>query len=202
MSVYDIILLIALLYTAIGSDLLLNWGAGLITGKRLRPDSPNFLERTYYRIHACNDPLMRATPPVVGPPDRIPAWCHSLAVTCATLAIVLEVIIVIGFIHLGSTGTVPKIAFAAAFAWWIRGALEIHYMHALMRNDVAPMRGRALARYLMIAVPQASIPFLVAERFYEGTGPYDFELGRFLVFLAIPLVLIVLDNVLYRERAQ
>lgn len=201
MSAYDIILLIVLVYTAIGSDLLLNWAAGLITGKRLRPDSSNFFERTYYRIHACNDPLMRGTPPIVGPPDRLPAWSHALAVTNGTLVLALEVIIVIGFIHLGATGTVPKIALVAAFAWWMRGVMEVHYMHALMRNDVDPMRGRALARYLVIGVPQAIIPFLVAERFYEGTGAYDFELGRFLVFLAIPLVLIALDNVLYRERA-
>lgn len=171
MSIYDIILLVVLLYTAIGSDLLLNWFTGMITGKRLRPDSPNFFERTYYRIHAGNDPLMRATPPPLeGPSDRLPAWSHAVSVTNATLVIALEVIIVIGFIHLGATGTVPKIALVAAFAWWIRGTIEIHYMHALMRNEAEPMRGRALARYLVIGVPQAIVPFLVAERFYEEIG--------------------------------
>lgn len=200
MSAYDIILLIVLLYTAIGSDLLLNWPAGLITGKRLRPDSPNFFERLYYRIHARNDALMRATPPIVGRPDRIPAWSQALAVTSGTLSIALEVVIVIGFVQLGKTGTVPKFALVAAFAWWMRGVIEILYWNALTRNDVEPLRGRPLAWYWLIGIPQAFIPFLVAERFYEGTDAYGFEPGRFLAFLAIPVALMVLTRLLYRGR--
>lgn len=200
MSAYDVILLIAVLYTAIGSDLLLNWAGGLITGKRLLPDSSNWFERVYYRVHARDDPLMRGTPPIVGRPDRIPGWCQALSVTLATLGIALEVIIVIGFFQLGATGTVPRIALAAAFAWWLRGVTEIIYMQALMKNDVAPLRGSALARYLVIAIPQAIAPFLVAERFYQVTGSHDFDVVRFLVVLAIPLVLIALNNLLYRGR--
>ena len=42
MGAYDWILVIGVLYTGIGSDLLLNWGAGLITGKRLAPDDLEF----------------------------------------------------------------------------------------------------------------------------------------------------------------
>ena len=45
MTVYDWFLLVGVIYTGVGSDLLLNWGAGLITGKRLRADGTNWLER-------------------------------------------------------------------------------------------------------------------------------------------------------------
>ena len=80
MTVYDWFLLVGVIYTGIGSDLLLNWGAGLITGKRLRADGTNWLERAYYNVHARNDPNMRADAPIDGPADRIPAWNHGLAV--------------------------------------------------------------------------------------------------------------------------
>jgi hypothetical protein len=63
MGVYDWFLMLGVLYTGLGSDLFLNWGAGLIIGGRLRPDSPNFFERIYYQVHARGDPNMRATPP-------------------------------------------------------------------------------------------------------------------------------------------
>jgi len=44
---YDWFLVAGVLYTALGSDLGLNWFAGLITGKRLMPDATNVFERFY-----------------------------------------------------------------------------------------------------------------------------------------------------------
>ena len=201
MGVYEWVLVIAVLYVGIGSDLILNWGAGLITGKRLRPDSPNFFERQLYRAHAINDPNMRATPPFAGPADRIPPWNHALAVANGTIVIALEVLIVIGFFRMGDTGMLPKFALLAAFAWLMRSTWgEISYWHELTRNEVAPLRGRALAWYWTIGMPQAFIPFLVAERFYDETAAYDFEPLRFLAFLAIPVALMVLTRLSYRGR--
>jgi len=201
MGAYDWILVIGVLYTGIGSDLLLNWGAGLITGKRLRPDSPNFLERRFYAMHAVNDPNMRATPPMIGPEDRIPAWNHALAVANATIVVALEVLIVIGFFRMDDTGTLPKFALLAAFAWLMRSTWgEISYWHTLTRNEVDPLRGRALAWYWLIGIPQAFVPFLVAERFYDESAAYDFEPLRFLAFLAVPVALMLLTRVSYRGR--
>lgn len=100
MGIYEWVLVIVVLYTAIGSDLLLNWGAGLITGKRLLPDSPNPLERQFYKVHAVNDPNMRGTPPLIGPGDRIQPWNHAPAVANGTIVLALEVLIVIGFFRM------------------------------------------------------------------------------------------------------
>ena len=77
---------------------------------------------------------------------------------------------------------------------------EISYWHTLTRNELAPLRGRALTWYWAIGIPQAFIPFLVAERFYDETAAYDFELLRFLAFLAIPVALMVLTRLSYRGR--
>ena len=201
MHTYDLILLLGILYTGIGSDLLLNWGAGLITGKRLRPDSPNPLERLYYQVHARNDPNMRATPPIDGPEDRIPAWNHALAVANGTLVLGLEIVLVVGFVKLLRNEPFPEYARLAAYAWLMRGVWgEISYWHVLTQNEVEPLRGTRLAWYWMIGMPQALIPFLVAERFYEGTGDYDFSPLRFAAFLAVPVFLMLFMRISYRGR--
>lgn len=201
MSVYDWVLVLGVLYTAIGSDLLLNWGAGLITGKRLRPDSDNFFERLYFQIHARNDPNMRALPPITGPADRIPAWNHALAVGNGTVVLALEGLIVLGFLALYRGEPVPDFARLAAFAWLMRGVWgEISYWHVLTSGEVEPLRGIPLAWYWLIGIPQAFIPFLVAERFYEGTTVYEVEPLRLLAFLAVPVVLMVLTKLTYRGR--
>lgn len=201
MSAYDWILLIGVVYTAVGSDLLLNWAAGLITGKRLSPDSRNLFERVYYAVHARNDPNMRATPPVAGPADRIPAWNHALAVANGTIVLALEVLIVFGLLAAGSGQPVPDAARLAAFAWLMRGVWgELSYWHVLTAGDIDPLRGKALAAYWIIGMPQAFIPFLVAERFYAGTAAYTFEPLRFLAFIAVPIVLMALMKITYRGR--
>jgi hypothetical protein len=198
MGVYDWFLMLGVLYTGLGSDLFLNWGAGLIVGKRLRPDSANFFERIYYQVHARGDPNMRATPPVAGPADRLPAWVHALAVVSGTLTLALEVILVIGFLRLHQSGVVPEYARFAAYAGLMRGVSEISYWHVLTQNDVEPLRGKWLAWYWLIGMPQAFIPFLAAERFYEAAGTYTFVPGRFLTFLAVPVALMVLMRLSYR----
>lgn len=201
MGAYEWFLVGGVLYTGIGSDLLLNWFAGLITGKRLKPDSPNVFERVFYQVHAVNDPNMRATQPLIGPTDRIPPWNHALAVGNGTIVIALEVLIVIGFFRMGETGEVPKFALLAAFAWLMRSTWgEISYWHELIRNEVAPLRGRAVLWYWMIGIPQAFFPFLVAERFYDETLAYDFNPLRMAAFLAVPAGLMALTKMSYRGR--
>jgi hypothetical protein len=80
----------------------------------------------------------------------------------------------------------------------MRGVLEISYWHVLTQNDVEPLRGKRLAWYWLIGMPQAFIPFLAAERFYEAAGTYTFVPGRFLTFLAVPVALMVLMRLSYR----
>lgn len=201
MGAYEWVLIAGVLYTGIGSDLGLNWFAGLITGKRLMPDSRNVFERLYYRAHAVNDPNMRGTQPLAGPADRIPAWNHALAVGNGTIVLALEVLIVIGFFRMAETGAVPKFALLASFAWLMRSTWgEISYWHELTRNQVAPLQGSALAWYWVIGIPQAFFPFLVAERFYGETLDYVFEPLRMAAFLAVPVGLMVLTRVSYRGR--
>ena len=120
LNTYEWFLLLGVLYTGIGSDLLLNWGAGLITGKRLSPDSRNLLERLPCAAHANGDPNMRATAPVSGPPDRIPAWNHALSVANGTIVLALEVLIVLGFIAIADADNIPDYARLAAFTWLMR----------------------------------------------------------------------------------
>lgn len=201
MTGYDIFLVVGILYTGIGSDLGLNWGAGLITGKRLRPDAANFFERQYYLAHAKGDPNMRATPPIVGPPDRIPAWNHALAVANGTIVLGLEVVLVIGFLTLPQVGLVPDYVRLAAFAWLMRGTWgEISYWHVLTQDEVEPLRGGRLAWYWLIGMPQAFFPFLVAERFYAADAQYGFVPIRFALFLLVPVVLMLLTRLTYRGR--
>jgi hypothetical protein len=201
MTIYEWLLLLGVLYTGIGSDLLLNWGAGLITGKRLSPDSANFLERLYFGVHAANDPNMRAVPPIIGPADRIPAWNHALAVGNGTIVLGLEILVVLGFLAILRAATVPDFARLAAFAWLMRGVWgEISYWHVLTRNEVAPLKGGPLVWYWLIGIPQAFIPFLVAERFYDPAVNYAFEPLRLALFLAVPVALMVLMRVSYRGR--
>jgi hypothetical protein len=201
MSIYEWALLLGVLYTGIGSDLLLNWGAGLITGKRLSPYSSNFLERLYCGVHAVNDPNMRAEPPILGPADRIPAWNHALAVGNGTIVLAAEVLIVLGFVALFRGSPVPDYARLAAFVWLMRGVWgEISYWHVLTQNEVAPLRGGPLAWYWFIGIPQAFVPFLVAERFYDPAAVYAFEPLRFAAFLAVPVALMALMRLSYRGR--
>lgn len=201
MSIYDWFLLGGVLYTAIGSDLLLNWGAGLITGKRLRGDSPNPLERLYYWVHARNDPNMRADPPVEGPVEKVAPWEHALAVGNGTIVLVLEALVVYGLLVAGSGGPVPDAARLAAFAWLMRSIWgELSYWHILTASEIEPLRGWRLGWYWVIGMPQAFFPFLVAERFYQVNAPYSFEPLRFAAFLAVPLVFMVLLKVTYRGR--
>jgi hypothetical protein len=47
---------------------------------------------------------------------------------------------------------------------------------------------------------QAFFPFLVAERFYEGSADYSFEPSRFLAFLAVPVAMMLLMKFSYRGR--
>ena len=201
MSLYDGFLLFGVLYTAIGSDLLLNWAAGLITGKRLRADSSNLFERLYHRVHARNDPHMRADPPVEGPAERIAPWNHGLAVANGTLVLALEALVVWGLFTVGAGYAVPDTARLAAFAWLMRGVWgELSYWHVLTASAVEPLRGARLAWYWIIGMPQAFIPFLVAERFYAGTAAYSFEPLRFMAFLAVPLALMAMMKLTYRGR--
>jgi hypothetical protein len=201
MSSYDWFLLIGVVYTGVGSDLLLNWGAGLVTGKRLRADSTSWLERAYHRAHARNDPNMRADPPIDGPADRIPAWNHALAVANGTIVLALEVLIVFGLLAVGAGDPVPDAARLAAFAWLMRSVWgELSYWHVLTAGAVAPLRGWPLAWYWVIGMPQAFFPFLVAERFYAGTAAHSFEPLRFVAFLAVPVALMALMKITYRGR--
>lgn len=199
---YDWFLLIGVLYTANGSDLLLNWGAGLITGKRLAPESRNPFERLYYFIHARNDPNMRATAPISGSPDRIPAWNHALAVSNGTIVLILEILIVVGFVSIAGGGTIPDFARLAAFAWLMRSVWgELSYWHILTASEVEPLGGWRLAWYWLIGMPQAFFPFLAAERFYP-LEEYTFKLSRLTVFLAVPVLLMILFKILYRKRVR
>jgi len=201
MTGYDLFLLIGILYTGIGSDLGLNWGAGLITGKRLVPDSSNFLERQYYLVHARGDPNMRGTPPMAGPPDRIPAWNHALAVANGTIVLGIEVLLVVGFLTLPEGGMTPDYVRLAAFAWLMRGTWgEISYWHVLTQNEVEPLRGGKLVWYWLIGMPQAFLPFLVAERFYGGSVQYSFVPMRFALFLLVPVILMLATKLSYRGR--
>lgn len=201
MTGYDLFLLIGILYTGIGSDLGLNWGAGLITGKRLVPDSSNFLERQYYLVHARGDPNMRGTPPMAGPPDRIPAWNHALAVANGTIVLGLEVLLVVGFLTLPEEDMTPDYVRLAAFAWLMRGTWgEISYWHVLTQNEVEPLRGGRLVWYWLIGMPQAFLPFLVAERFYEASAQYSFVPMRFALFLLVPVILMLATKLSYRGR--
>lgn len=200
MSIYDWVLLVGVVYTAVGSDLLLNWAAGMITGKRLEASGPNWFERVYYRIHACNDPNMRANPPFDGPADRTAAWVHAVSVTSGTIVLGLEGLVVAGLIIVGTGEAVPDWARLAAFALLMRSVIEISYWHVLTRGAVAPMRGWPLVWYWIIGMPQALFPFLVAERFYAGTAAYAFEPLRFLLFLAVPAALMAIMRFSYRGR--
>ncbi|MEQ8786187.1 MAG: hypothetical protein RIC55_07800 [Pirellulaceae bacterium] len=201
MIVYDWFLLLGVVYTAIGSDLLLNWAAGLITGKRLRADSGNWFERMYYQVHAVSDPNMRADPPNNGPADRIPAWNHALAVANGTIVLALEVLVVIGLLTVRGGEPVPDFARLAAFAWLMRSVWgELSYWHVLTSGEVAPLRGRPLVWYWIIGMPQALFPFLVAERFYDPAADYTFQPLRLLAFLAVPIALMVLMKLSYRGR--
>ncbi|MCP4380790.1 MAG: hypothetical protein GY798_05110 [Hyphomicrobiales bacterium] len=201
MTIYDWILLAGVLYTGIGSDLLLNWAAGLITGKRLRADSSNPFERLYHTVHARNDPNMRADPPVDGPADRIAAWNHGLAVGNGTIVLALEVLIVFGFLSIWRGEPLPDAARLAAFAWLMRGVWgELSYWHVLTAGQIEPLRGGRLVRYWIIGMPQAFLPFMVAERFYGGTADYTFQPLRFAAFLAVPIAIMVLMKLSYRGR--
>jgi len=198
---YDWFLLGGVVYTGVGSDLLLNWAAGLITGKRLRADSGNWFERMYYKAHACNDPNMRADAPIEGPEDRIPAWNHALAVANGTIVVALEVLVVIGLLAVLDGRPVPDASRLAAFAWLMRSVWgEISYWHVLTAGAVAPLRGASLVWYWIIGLPQAFFPFLVAERFYPGTAQYTLEPLRLIAFLAVPAGLMILIKLSYRGR--
>jgi hypothetical protein len=200
-SAYDWFLLLGVVYTGVGSDLLLNWAAGLITGKRLRGDAGGWFERTYHRVHARNDPNMRADAPVDGPADRIAAWNHALAVANGTIVLALEAMIVWGFVAIGAGRSLPDAARLAAFAWLMRSVWgELSYWHVLTAGAVAPLRGWPLAWYWVIGMPQAFFPFLVAERFYAATAAYSFTPLRFVGFLAVPVALMALMKLTYRGR--
>ena len=142
MNACDIFLMLGVLYTGIGSDLGLNWGAGLITGKRLRPDSSNFLERQYYLVHAKGDPNMRAVPPIAGPPDRIPAWNHALAVANGTIVLALEVVLVVGFLTMAPDRRRPRLCVACRLC--VADAGNVGRDFLLARAD--PERGGTAAR--------------------------------------------------------
>jgi len=114
----------------------------------------------------------------------------------------LEVILVIGFLRLHQLGVVPEYARLAAYAGLMRGVSEISYWHVLTQNEVEPLRGKRLAWYWLIGMPQAFIPFLVAERFYEAAGPYTFVPARFLTFLAVPVALMVFMRLSYRRQSR
>ncbi len=199
MTYYDWFLLAGVLYTAVGSDLLLNWGAGLITGRRITPGGANPLDRLFYLIHAKGDPNMRSTAPVNGPLERIPAWNHALAVGNGTIVLAMEALIVIGFIVMARSGSVPDFARLAAFVWLMRSVWgEISYWHVLTEGDIEPLRGLRLAWYWLIGMPQALFPFLVAERFYP-LDSYSFTPLRFAAFVAVPIALMIVMKVTYRR---
>jgi len=201
-SIYDWFLLIGVLYTGIGSDLFLNWGAGLITGRRIPPKSRNPFDQLYYLVHAKGDPNMRATPPVVGPPDRIPAWNHALAVGNGTIVLAMEVLIVFGFIAIATGKPIPDFARLAAFVWLMRSVWgELSYWHVLTESEIEPLRGWRLAWYWLIGMPQAFFPFLVAERFYPLDG-YHFDPVRLAAFLAVPIGLMIFMKLSYRKPSS
>lgn len=200
LNFYDYFLLFGTLYTMIGSDIMLNWGAGLITGKRLSNKSKNPLETLYYKVHAINDPNMRSTKPISLPNNKIPAWNHALAVSNGTLVVILELIILSAFYHIyqGETGTIPDYIRFATAAWIMRSVWgDISYWHELTQNPVAPLTGGKLMWYYFLAIPQIIIPWLIAERFYEGTYEYNFNFVRFSIFLCIPLFLMLITRLLY-----
>jgi len=104
--------------------------------------------------------------------DRIPPWNHALAVANGTIVLGLEVLLV-GFLTLPGEGTTPDYVRLAAFAWLIRGTWEVSYWHVLTQDEVEPLRGRRLVWYWLIGMPQAFLPFLVAERLFTRSrgGP-------------------------------
>lgn len=201
LSFYDYFLMFGVLYTMIGSDLMLNWGAGLITGKRLSPESNNPLEKLYYNIHAINDPNMRSTPPTSLPRDKIPPWNHALAVSNGTLVLALEIMLLMGFynIYKGESGEIPKYLQFASSAWIMRSVWgDISYWHELAKNPIERLKGKGLWWYYLLALPQIMFPWLIAERFYAGTYDYKFNPARFAIFVSIPIIMMIAMALLYR----
>ena len=202
LQVYDWVLVAGLAYMFFGTDFTNGVLGGLGEGQRTDPDR-NFWQKYLYAVHAKNDPMMRAGPePLYGRPDKLPPFLTSMGYTNTILAATFEVLLAIGLLNgiykKPKGGPIPTWLRFTSAAFIYRGITEIMYGLQLNFNTVAPLIGTNNLLYWIIALPQIYIPFLIAERFYEGTYEYVFNPLRFILFLAIPTILIIVGVLIYQ----
>jgi len=198
---YDYVLLFAIIYMVLGSDLTYNYLGGGAFGKIISKARKNPVLELYHQIHANIDPNMRADEPVLGYKNKLPAWTIGLCSTNAFLTMGVEIILTISFsLHLLGKfdGDASNLVRFASSVYIARSIIEIIYGLELKNNPInykadypsQKFAGITLnwrSRYNLIAfVPQTYIPFLIAERFYAGTWDYAFNLVQMIVFMAIP----------------
>jgi len=199
-KIYDWILAIGLIYMFLGTDFTNGLFAKLAFGKRTNPKD-GWADKYLYTVHAKNDPMMRACPePLYGRKDKIPPFLTNMGYTNLLLAASFEVILTVALINDAINkplGDIPNWLQFISAAFIFRGITEILYGIQLGYNNAAPMKGNTYTFYWLVALPQIYIPFLVADRFYEGTYAYNFNALRFFVLLAIPTVLIIWGVLVY-----
>lgn len=199
-KIYDWVLAVGLIYMFLGTDFTNDLFAGLAFGKRTDPKD-GWADEYLYAVHAKNDPMMRACPePLSGRKDKLPPFLTNMGYTNLLLAASFEVALTIALVEDAinePSGDIPNWLQFISAAFIFRGITEILYGIQLGYNDAAPMKGNAYAFYWLVAIPQIYIPFLVADRFYDGTYAYKFDALRFFVLLAIPTVLIIWGILVY-----
>jgi hypothetical protein len=191
MAWYDWVLWLGILYMFFGTDFTLNWFSGIAYGQRLDRDSPNFVQRIYYRVWASTDPNARADR--VDGPVGVPApWVTALCATNALATCTIEILLLYGMLQ----DPLPAYVMPAAFAFLLRAEIEIIYGSQLIWGP-ARLRGGALINYLAIGlVPQVLIPCLVALRF-SGMGLSALSL---LLFVGMPVAILVWTWIVYRNN--
>jgi len=194
---YDIFLAIGLLYMLLGNDLTNPLFSKMAIGERTSPTG-NIAQKFLYNIHAENDPMMRSTKPVYGREDMLPPFLTNMSYSYLILASPIEIVFIYKLFG-NDTGSLPDCLQVASSAFIFRSITEIMYGGTLQFNKVAPFKGKAMTRYLIEAVPQMIIPFLIAERFYGGTYEYTFNPARFALFLTAPLILLALNMWIYSK---
>lgn len=159
---YDWILIIGLAYMLLGTDFTNGLLGGLATGDRTDPDK-NIFQKMLYKVHAKNDPMMRAKPePLYGEKDTLPPFLANMGYTNLLVGSAFEIALIYGLVDAiknKKTGPIPNWLKFISAAFIYRGITEIMYAIQLGYNTVDPIVGSSYLWYWLIAGPQIYLPF-------------------------------------------